>query len=140
MATPAKIREKISDFDPAELLSSHEQHESKISDLTDRVSKLEKHFATPQAAAEFIEDCAKDSRNFDGVFAKMFVRFLDESTEVREAIQKRMNEADRNFFFKTFRRTWFAIYSILLIVGTVLVKALVQWLLSFLQHGQTPPH
>jgi len=124
--------ERLSDFNPSEFLVAHEQHETKISDLNERTMKLEKSFATPQAVAAFFDECAKDSRNFENVFAKMFVRFLDENPDVREAIRKRMAEVDRNFFLKTFKRIWLPVYSALLIVGTIVVKELVQWILKLI--------
>jgi hypothetical protein len=131
-SVPPRESERLSDFNPSEFLVAHEQHESKISDLTERTLKLEKSFATPQAVAAFFDECAKDSRNFENVFAKMFVRFLDENPDVREAIRKRMAEVDRNFFFKTFKRIWLPVYSALLIIGTIVVKELVQWILKLI--------
>lgn len=131
---PSRRTEKISDFDPSELLATHEQHEKNISDLTDRVVKIEGQIATPQAAAVFLEECAKDSRNFEGVFATMFCRFLKENSEVKAALKDKIDETDRHFFFKTFKRIWLPIYSVGLIVGTIVVKALVEWLMALIPH------
>ncbi|MEA3187628.1 MAG: hypothetical protein QOD99_1458 [Chthoniobacter sp.] len=122
----------VSDFDTSQLLATHEQHEKNISDLTERTVKLEKSLATPQAVAGFFEECAKDSRNFDNVFAKMFCRFLDENQDVKDAVRKRMAEVDRNFFYKTFKRIWLPLYSGLLIIATILAKEIVHWLVSFI--------
>jgi predicted component of viral defense system (DUF524 family) len=134
MANVPRRIEKISDFDPSELLATHEQHEKNITDLTERLAKIEGQISTPQAAAAFLQECAKDSRNFESVFATMFCRFLNENVEVKEAMQKRITETDRNFFFKTFKRLWLPIYSVILIVGTIVIKAMVEWLLKLLQH------
>ena len=119
MATPPRRSDK-DDFDPVELLASSEKHESKITDLTDRTAKLETLLSTPQTLARFFEQCAADSRNFDGVFAKMFCRFMEENAEVKAAVQKRVDESDRNFVRKTFKRFggW-AYAGFLIFVGAV---------------------
>lgn len=90
--TVAPRKSEKDDFDPAELLAESEKHETKISDLTERTSKLETLLSTPQTLATFFEQCASDSRNFDSVFAKMFCRFMEENTDVKEAIRKRVEE------------------------------------------------
>src|SRR3954453_11257820 len=100
--SPSRRADRISDFDPSELLATHEQHEKTISDLAERLVKVESNLSTPQSVAVFFQECAKDSRNFENVFAKMFCRFLDENQEVKDALRKRMAEVDRHFFFKTF--------------------------------------
>lgn len=105
-------------------------HEGKISDLTQRLGKVESLLGSPQALGVFLKDCAKDSRNFDAVFAEMFCRFMNENAEVKEAVCKKMNETDRNFFFKNFRRLWLPVYSGVIIICTVLAKEFVQWIVS----------
>src|SRR5438477_12994273 len=103
---PSRRTDRISDFDPSQLLATHEQHHKNITDLTERVAKLEQNFSSPQAVAAFFQECAKDSRKFDKIFADMFCRFLDENPDVKEAVRKRMAQVDRNFFFKGFKRSW----------------------------------
>lgn len=122
------------DFDPAELLASSEKHETKLSDLTDRTSKLETLLSTPQTLATFFETCAADSRNFDAVFAKMFCRFMEENTDVKGAIQKRVEESDRKFVHKTFKRFGGWAYSAFLIFIGAVGKELVQWIFKLLPH------
>jgi hypothetical protein len=126
---------RISDFDPSEFLAGHEQHERTISELTERTFKLEQNFATPQAVASFFQECAKDSRNLENVFAQMFCRFLDDNSDVKDAIQKRISDADRNFFFKTLKRFGLASYSLFLVILGAAGKELVQWLLSIFPHA-----
>jgi hypothetical protein len=128
------VPKRSDDFDPKELLASSEKHESKISDLTDRTSKLETLLATPQNLATFFESCASDSRNFDAVFAKMFCRFMDENTDVKGAIQKRVEESDRNYARKTFKRFGGWVYGAFLIFIGAVGKELVQWIFTFFPH------
>lgn len=135
MAVPPKKAEKeTSDFDISEILAGQEGHGKNISDLTARVAKIEGNFQTPQAVAAFFQECTRDSRKLDGIFAEMFCRFMDEHDGVREAIKAKMEDIDRSFFYKTFKRLWLPIYSVVLIVGTVVLKDVVQWLLSLIPH------
>ena len=124
----------VSDFDTTKLLADTQEHERNISDLTARLAELEKKVSTPQATAEFIKECAKDSRNFDNVFAEMFRRFLDENQEVKDAVQERMAKVDREFFFKTFKRFWGTVRAILLVVLGAIAKPALEWLLSLIPH------
>ena len=123
-----------SDFDPSELLATHVEHEKSISNLTERVVKIEGHLNTPQALAAFFQESAKDSRTLDGVFAGMFCRFMAENSEVQEALKKKMGEVDRHFFYKNFKRIWLPLYSGILIVGTLVIKELVTWAISLIPH------
>lgn len=125
---------KTDDFDSSKLLADTEAHEKNITDLTGRLSELEKKLASPQAVGQFIEECAKDSRNFDNVFAVMFRRFLDENQGVKEAIQERMAKVDREFFFKTFKRFWGFIRAALIFVLGVVAKPLIEYLLTLIPH------
>lgn len=70
----------------------------------------------------------------EGVFAQMFCRFLKENQEVREAMVNRMQEIDRNFFYKAFKRLWLPIYSVSLIIGAIVMKEVVQWAISLIPH------
>jgi predicted component of viral defense system (DUF524 family) len=129
-------RDRISDFDTSQLLATHEQHEKNISDLTERLVKIESQIATPQAAAAFLEECAKDSRNFEGVFATMFTRFVTENPQVKDAVQKQIAESDRNFVVRTFKRFGLGMYSLCLIILGAVVKPLTEWLFSLLPHAK----
>jgi len=131
---PRKPDKEPSDFDTSQLLAAHGEHEKTVVNLTERLTKIEGHLATPQALADFFKESAKDSRYLDGAFAEMFCRFMNENPAVRAAVGKRMEEIDRNFFFKTFKRLWLPIYSVILIVGTILLKAAVDWLLTLIPH------
>jgi hypothetical protein len=133
MAGPPRKSEK-DDFDPADLLAYSEQHETKISELTERTLKIETLLSTPQNLATFFEQCSSDSRNFDNVFAKMFCRFMEENTAVREAVQKRVAESDRNFVRKTFKRFGGWVYAGVLIFAGAVGKELVQWVFNFFPH------
>lgn len=127
-------RKAESDFDPSKLLSDTEAHEGKITDLTGRIAELEKKLASPQAAAQFMQECAKDSRQFDNVFAAMFRRFLDENQEVKDAVQERMAKVDREFFFKTFKRFWGFVSAGLIFVLGVIAKPLIEYLVTLIPH------
>ena len=129
MAVPPRKSEK-DDFDPAELLAFSEKHETKISVLTERTSKLETLLSTPQTLATFFEQCASDSRNFDSVFAKMFCRFMEENTDVKEAVWKRVEESDRNFVRKIFKRFGGWAYAGFLIFIGAVGKEVAQWVFS----------
>jgi hypothetical protein len=131
---PLKRSEKDSDFDPSQLLHSHGEHEKNISDLTSRMAKVEGRMDTPQALADFLEESARDSRKLEGVFAEMFCRFMEENPKVQECVKKRMEEVDRNYFFKTFKRTWFWFYSVVVAVGAIIIKELLGWLLALIPH------
>jgi hypothetical protein len=136
MAYPPKKSEPefatISDFDPNVLLQAQGQHEKSIGDLAERVGKIEASLATPQALAVFLEEAAKDSRQLEAVFAKMFCRFMQENSDVQTAVKKKMDEVDRNFFYRNFKRIWFPLYSGLLIFLTLLGKHLMEWLISLI--------
>ncbi len=134
MATPYRRSETVSDFDPSKLLSDTQEHERNISDLTSRLSELEKKLSSPQAVAQFFKECATDSRNFDNVFAAMFRRFLDENQEVKDAVQERMTKVDREFFYKTFKRFWGIVRALILVVLGVIAKPTMEWLLSLIPH------
>lgn len=134
MATPIIKKPEKSDFNPGELLANHEQHERNISDLTKRVAKIEGRLDTPQALAAFFQESAKDSRVLEGVFAQMFCRFLKEHPEVQEAVKQKMNEVDRNFFWKNFKRLWLPLYSGCLVVATLVAKEVVHWIVAFIPH------
>jgi hypothetical protein len=134
MSNVPRKTERLSDFDPSQFLATHEQHETKISDLTERTVKLEKHFATPQAAATFIEECAQDSRVFENVFAKMFCRFLNENPDVIAAVQKQVEESDRNFVRKTFKRFGGMAYAAVLILVGAAGKEIAQLIFSLFPH------
>jgi len=136
MALPTTKKAGTSDFDPSELLATHEQHEKNIVDLTSRVSKLEGHLCTPQALAAYFEESAKDSRILEGVFAKMFCRFMNENPDVQAALEARIAQVDRNFFFKLFKRFGFAVYSFVLVLTGLLVKALGEWIVALLPHSR----
>ena len=136
MAAPNLRRSPASDFDPSELLATHEQHEKNISDLNGRLSKLEGHLCTPQALASYFEESAKDSRVLEGVFASMFCRFMNENGEVQIALEKRIEQVDRSHIQKFVKRFGFAVYSFLLIIVGLLGKALGEWILSLIPHAK----
>ena len=64
----------------------------------------------------------------------MFCRFMEEHEGVKDALKTKMEDIDRRFFYRTFKRLWLPIYSVVLIVGTVVIKDVVQWLLSLIPH------
>ena len=135
MARAPKIAdEKPSDFDTSELVVTHEQHEKDITDLSERVKKIEGHLCTPQALAGFFQESAKDSRVLEGVFAEMFCRFMNENDGVKIAVEKKFHEVDRNFLHKTFKRLWLPAYSAALILGTIVLQELAKWLISLIPH------
>jgi hypothetical protein len=132
MASPTRKQE--TDFDPNDFLAAQGEHEKNISALTERISKIEGHLSTPQSLAAFLNESAKDSRVLEGVFAKMFCRFMADDKDVQDAVRKKIVEADRNFFYKNLKRLWLPIYSATLVVGTIVAKEVVQWLLSLIPH------
>jgi hypothetical protein len=122
------------DFDASEFLAARDAHEKGISDLNDRVANVESKLKTPQDLAAFFESSAKDSRVLDGVFAKMFCRFMKENDEVREAVDKRMEEVDRKFLHKFMKRGWIALYTIGVAVITILLGLLKDYLATLWVH------
>jgi hypothetical protein len=124
----------ISDFNPSALAHAQDQHEKSIGDLTERVRKIESSLSTPQALATFFEESARDSRQLDGVFAKMFCRFMAEHPDVQEAVKRKVEEVDRSYVVKTLRRFGGALYAFVLLIGGMLLKALVDWFLSIIPH------
>jgi hypothetical protein len=124
----------VSDFDPNALLQAQGEHEKSISDLTDRISKIESSLATPQALAVFLEESARDSRQLEGVFAKMFCRFMAEHREVQEAVRKKIEEVDKSYFSRLFRRFGMALYTVAVAVISVIGKNLLDWVISLIPH------
>ncbi len=96
--------------------------------------KIEEHLSTPQTFAAFLEECSKDSRKFDDIFARMFCRFMVENKDVQAALNASIEKVDRNFFYRNLKRVWFPMYSGAIIVLTLIGKQLVEWALSFLPH------
>ena len=133
MAVPLKKAEK-DDFDPSELLAVHGKHEKDITDLNGRLAKIEGHLQTPQAVAEFFTESTRDSRKLDGVFAEMFCRFMKEHEGVDDAVTKKVEDIDRNFVRKCFKRFWVFIGTGLVFIAGTVFHQLVEWLLSVLPH------
>jgi hypothetical protein len=123
-----------SDFDPSELLAAHGEHDKNISNLTERMAKVEGHLATPQALAAFMKESTKDSRMLDGVFADMFCRFMKENPDVQEVVRSKLEEIDRIFFFKTLKRAWFWIYTVIVAMAAIVGKEVVDWMISLIPH------
>ena len=132
MATGKKV--EPSDFNASDLLAARDAHEKGISDLNERMAKVEGNLETPQQLADYFERSARDSRQLESVFAKMFCRFMNDNDEVKEAVRKKLEEIDRNFFFKTWKRTWFIVYSVGVAIGSIFLKALVDWIISLIPH------
>jgi hypothetical protein len=122
------------DFDPTDFFTTRDAHEKNLSDLETRVSAIEGKLKTPQDLAAFFEKSAQDSRTLDGVFAKMFCRFLKEHDEVRAAVDNRMAEVDRKFFHKFLKRGWLVLYTIGVAVITLLLDLLKDYLSTLLIH------
>jgi hypothetical protein len=134
MATVPKRSDNPDNFDASEFLASRDAHEKNITELNERMSKVEGHLSTPQALAAFFENSAKDSRVLDGVFAQMFCRFIKENDAVKDAVDKRMEEVDRKFFHKFLRRGWLVIYTLAVAVITLALAVLKDWLEAVLIH------
>lgn len=129
MATvPRKPAGEGSDFDPSELLAAHGEHDKTITNLTERMAKVEGRLDTPQALAAYFQESAKDSRVLEGVFADMFCRFIKENDAVKAAVDKRMEEVDRKFFHKFLKRAWWVVYTIGVVILTLAVDVFRSWL------------
>jgi len=133
MAVPSK--KAVSDF-PTEVLATQAAHQENISELTDRIRKIEQLLDTPIKMADFFDEKSKDSRRVDEVFAKMFCRFIKDNEEVKAALCDKIQQMDRNFFFKSFKRFWLPIYTAITIVATIVLKALVEWGVSLIPHAK----
>ena len=72
----------------------------------------------------------------EGVFAKMFCRFMAENAEVQEAVRKKVEEVDRSFIAKTIRRFGVAIYTVIIAGAAIIGKELLEWALSLLPHAK----
>jgi hypothetical protein len=134
MALPRKGSDPSDNFDASELIASRDSHEKGISELNERVTSMESKLKTPQDLATFFEGASKDSRVLDGVFASMFCRFMKENDQVREAVDKRMEEVDRKFIHKFMKRGWIVLYTIGVFVVSKLSDALGEYLKSLLIH------
>lgn len=91
-----------SDFDSSAL--AVEEHGKNISDLTDRMRKIESFLETPQSFADFFESRSKDSLRLQGIFCAMFIRFLDKEDDVQAAISRRLEALDKHFVHRTWRQ------------------------------------
>ena len=131
----ASPKKQDTDFDPQDFLASHGQHEKDIFDLTGRVTKLEGYLSSPQALATFLEEFAKDSRNLEGVFAKMFCRFMKENPDVQASVEKKLTEVDRHFFFKNVKRFGFTVYSVFLVIAGAFTVKFGEYLFTLVFRG-----
>ena len=128
MAPP---RQEESDFNAGELLATQQQHGNTLSELTGRVVKIEGYLETPQKLADFFKEAAKDSRVLEGVFAEMFCRFIKDNIEVKTALEKKVDEVDREYIKKVFKRFGAIVWSGLCIVVGGIITALIQWAFAF---------
>lgn len=129
-----KTGNDVSDFDPSELLASREVHEKTIASLGDRMAAIEGCLSTPQSLATFFRESAKDSRTLEGVFAEMFCRFIKENEGVKQAIETKINEADRSFLRKGLKRSWGLLWTAFIFLAGGVAKQVLEWLGSLLPH------
>ena len=131
----ASKKPPVSDFESRDLLQGHEEHEKSITDLEERMSKVEVYFNSPQAFAEFFKQALSDSRSVERVFADTFCRLLKENSDVMACVDAKIHAADRNCvsaFFKRFRG-W--IGGISLIIFGTLLREFVVFVSSFFKNG-----
>lgn len=137
MAPPKK---EETDFKASDLLATQKEQGDTLSDLSERLERLESYLDTPQKLAEFFEQSSKDSRRLDGVFADMFCRFMRENAEVKAELEERIEAVDRQFFYKTFKKVSFALYTVAVVVGTLVVQVvgqlITQWVSALLPHAK----
>jgi|GEM_PF-5392467 len=125
-----------SDFDPSQLLAARDEHEKSITNLTDRISKIEGWLCTPQALAGFFREAARDSRELESVFADMICKFMKDNAGVAEAIKGKIEETDRNYIKKQFTRFGKLVQAgIILLIG-IFGRELGQWIFSFFPHAK----
>lgn len=105
-----------SDFNLSELVSSRDKHAENIANLTERLARIEGDLGTSESFAIFFEGKAGDSLKLQRVFLTMFVRFLEKEESAQAAVEKRIQELDRRFVHKAWRRFGLGIVGVLVFV------------------------
>jgi hypothetical protein len=103
------------DFEADKLLQSHDKD---ISSLVDRVSVVEQKLNNPEQLALTLETATSDSKKLDKLFSKLFCDMMKNDSEVKAAVQDKINTLDRSSVKSTIKKfgglVGFAVWSILL--------------------------
>ena len=122
MAPPRKTAKD--DFQPDVLLAETAQTKKEVSEMDERISKLEELFESPQNFAKMFEEHTKDSRSMTRMFSGVFCEMMKDDEAVKNAIKDRVEMIDRGYIRALIKRGGVLLWSLALIFITAIISGI----------------
>ena len=120
----AKNNKTFQDFDPNAYLKT-DDYQKDIKDLGSRIKKLEDQFGSNEKIADTLCETAEKATKMQQMLADSFLKQLQHNPEVKGAVNKIIDESDRNAFQTLAKKMGVGAWSIVVFLAGVVVTALV---------------
>lgn len=105
------------DFDPNQLVKLNED----LSGLVGRIESLESKFGSHEQIADTLCETTDKASRMKSMLAKAFIDFVQHDHDAKKALKNIVDEADRDAFRLFIKKFGIAVWSIFLIIVSVLI-------------------
>lgn len=109
------------DFNAGDLIKASADHEKTLGELTASVKKLEKRVGDSTLLAASFKAAFENDKNMDKVLVDLISHLIQTDDNVKTAVGKAVNKADRDWQVSMFKKAGFAIWTLIvaLISGAI---------------------